>query len=65
MITYQKERFIEIMKELPPLFVQHYDEIALDKEHMLLEPAWQAYVNLDMQGALIITTARNNGILIG
>ncbi len=57
-ITYQREWFIHVMKELPPLFLAHYDEIALDKKHMQLNPHWEQFVNLEANKILHVLTAR-------
>lgn len=64
-ITFQKEWFLTLMPELPTLFLEHYEEIALDKEHMVLNPGWKQYVNLETAGVLHILTARDEGKLIG
>ena len=64
-ITYQKEFFYYIMPELPALFMAHYDEVALDKEHMALSPAWKQYINLETAGVLHILTVRAGGELVG
>ena len=65
MITFQKEFFLTLMPELPPLFLAHYEEVALDKEHMVLQPAWKQYINLETAGVLHILTVRRDGRLIG
>lgn len=64
-ITYQREWFIKIMPELPALFLKHYDEIALDKNKMELDPAWIQYVNLESAGVLHVLTMRVDGVLAG
>ena len=53
------------MHEFPPVFLAHYDEIALDKERMPLHPAWKQYVNLEYAGVLHVLTARDAGRLVG
>lgn len=53
------------MPELPALFQEHYDEVALDKENMKLNPAWGRYIELELSGILHILTVRKDGGLIG
>jgi hypothetical protein len=65
MITYQREFFVAIMHELPLLFLEHYEDVALDKERMELDPAWGEYLKLEQQGLLFIFTVRHNKELIG
>ena len=65
MITFQKELFKDIMHELPPLFAMHYDEVALDKHAIQLNPAWSQYLAMDSNGVLNIVTVRNGLELIG
>lgn len=64
-ITFQKELFLEVMPEFPELFMAHYDEIALDKAQMPLNPAWKQYVNLESAGVLHVLTMRADGKLVG
>lgn len=64
-ITYQLEAFTSIKKEIQPLIVQHYEEIALNKEKIKLNPDWKEYARLDAVGALRCFTARNDEELIG
>lgn len=65
-LTFQWERFANIARELLPLFQKHYNEIAMDRELIPLDPDWQAYFNLDAGGVLHILTARNvKGNLVG
>lgn len=64
-LTYQKERFADIMVELAPLFVWHWDEIAADKDVILLDPAWDQYLILEDVDQLHIITIRNGAALVG
>lgn len=64
-LTYQKERFADIMVELAPLFVWHWDEIASDKDVIPLDPAWDQYLILDDIDQLHIITARDGAELVG
>ena len=64
-LTSQVEKFHEIARELPPLFEQHYREIALDQKTVPLDPDWDRYFVLSLNGALVVTTARSGKTLVG
>lgn len=61
----QVEHFADIARELPSLFERHYREIALDQESIPLDPDWDRYFMLAMQGMLIVRTARFDKTLVG
>ena len=65
MVTYQLEAFSTIKNEIRPLLREHWDEIALNKEHIKLNPDWKEDGRLDAVGALRCFTARKDGGLIG
>lgn len=64
-ISYQQEFLISIRKELESLIVDHWEEIALNKEVIKLNPDWDAYETLEEDGTLKIFTARDDKTLIG
>ena len=64
-LEFRWERFNEIAHELPPLFTQHWRELALNRDHIPLAPDWDRYYALDVQGSLRILTARDSGRLVG
>lgn len=57
-MTFQWERFSKIHRELLPLFQRHYDEIALDRDIIPLDPDWNYYAAVEQNGLLHILTAR-------
>ena len=65
MIQYQQERFVDLMPELPEIFYKHWQEIALNKDDIPLEPAWEEYMRLEALNVLHIVTARDKGRLVG
>jgi hypothetical protein len=65
MLSYQKELFIDLMPELPEIFYKHWQDIALDKDKIPLNPAWNEYMRVEANGMLHICTARDEGRLIG
>lgn len=64
-LTTQVEPFYLIARELPPLFERHYREIALDQNTIPLDPDWDRYFILALNGMLVISTARFSGFLVG
>ena len=64
-IWFDVEPFRAIMRELPPLFYEHWQEIALDKDVIALDPDFDRYVAMDLAGILLTHTVRVDGILVG
>lgn len=65
MITFQKELFVDIQKELPQIFYSHWLETGTNKEEVFLDPDWGKYNLLQQSGVLHIITIRHNKLLIG
>jgi hypothetical protein len=65
MITIQQEILFDIFDEMQELTRLHYEEIALHKEAIPLDPMWEEYATLERIGRLVIFTARDEGKLIG
>lgn len=60
------EKFHAIAHELPPLFNEHWRELALNRDAIPLDPNWDQFYRLDVEGALQVLTARiPNGQLVG
>jgi len=64
-LEYQQEFLRKIRHELYQLFLAHWREIALNKEQIKLNPDWDTYFQLELDGRLDIFTARDNGVLVG
>lgn len=64
-ITYQQESLTTCKEDAQHLLQDHWEEIALNKEAIKLNPDWGAYYDLEESGALKIFTARSEGNLIG
>tara|TARA_R110000868_G_scaffold340099_1_gene600763 strand:+ start:786 stop:1256 length:471 start_codon:yes stop_codon:yes gene_type:complete len=62
---YQREDLYKIKDEISNLLQDHWEEIALNKEKIKLNPDWGAYSVLYKSGKLGIYTARKEGKLIG
>lgn len=59
------ENLAKVRREIEPLLKQHYDEIALNKDIIKLNPDWEGYARLDNINALRVYTARKNDELVG
>lgn len=59
------ERFHVIAHELPVLFTEHWKELALNKDAVPLDPDWDRFYALDVQGILRVLTVRLDGVLTG
>jgi len=65
MITYQEESAQDCLEEIKPLIEMHWEEIALYKDKIKLNPDFDKYLLLDSMGMLHILTARDDDKLIG
>lgn len=65
MITFQTEPWSDFEEEGAALCVRHWEEIALNKDAIKLDPDWQRYRRIDAEGLLSVTTAREEGKLVG
>lgn len=59
------ENLANVKRDIEPLIKQHYDEIALNKDVIKLNPDWEGYARLDKINALRVYTARKDGKLMG
>lgn len=65
MIKYQQESLVTVKEEARPLLEKHWEEIALNKDKIKLNPDWDIYADLEDAGILKIFTARSEGKLVG
>ena len=65
MITFNREIFGEVLEELKPLLVDHYQEIAMYRDKIAYAPDWKRYEELDKSGILKLVTVRDDGVLVG
>jgi hypothetical protein len=59
------ENLAKVRREIEPLLMEHWNEIALNKDIIKLNPDWREYARLDELNALRIYTARKDGELMG
>ncbi|HEY2538226.1 MAG TPA: GNAT family N-acetyltransferase [Stellaceae bacterium] len=64
-ISFQAEAFFDVIEEAKPLLQRHWEEIALDKASVPLDPDWDRYREFDKKNGLSVVTARVNGELVG
>ena len=65
MLKYQQEFLSQVQTECQSLIELHWEEIALNKDSIKLNPDWDAYYSLEDQGKLKIFTARDGNTLVG
>ena len=65
MTVYQQEFLSTARPDAQELLKDHWEEIALNKEKIALNPDWEAYEKLEDDGKLKVFTARDNNKLIG
>jgi hypothetical protein len=63
-MQFQRERFLDVVKEAAPLLVRHWKEIA-HYQDIVLDPDVSAYHYLEKCGGLRVFTARDEGKLAG
>jgi hypothetical protein len=64
-VKYQQEFLSQVEDDIKYLIELHWDEIALNKDSIKLNPDWDAYSNLEKQSKLKVFTAREDGLLVG
>lgn len=65
MITYQQESLATCKEDAAPLLEKHWEEIALNKDTIKLNPDWDAYADLEDVDILRVFTARDGDKLVG
>lgn len=65
MIEFAVENYRDIIDEALPLLERHWNELALDRDTIPLEPDYVRYSELARQGTLHVTTVRWDGELVG
>lgn len=64
-MEYQQEFYLTLRKDLQELIKLHWEEVALNKEAIKLNPDWSRYEELEQQGIVKCFTAREGGKLVG
>jgi GNAT superfamily N-acetyltransferase len=64
-LTFQVEPWPAIKEEIKPLLVKHWEEIALDRDAIPLDPDYEVYDKLHEMGVLVACTVRDGRKLVG
>jgi len=64
-VKYQQEFLADVQEEAKELIKLHWEEIAVNKDFIYLNPCWESYAHLEEQEKLKIFTARSDGSLVG
>lgn len=64
-IKYQREDFYKVKREVDELFYNHWEEIAVNKDKIKLNPDWSFYEAIYTSGNLGIYTVRDKEKLVG
>ncbi len=59
------EKVADFKHEIQPLLEMHWEQIALNKDKIKLNPDWDNYITLNENGLLVAYIARDEGKLIG
>jgi GNAT superfamily N-acetyltransferase len=64
-ITAQIEQLADCLEEMKPLFPAHWEELAIFKDKMPLDPQYNIYWTREQHDELVMATLRKDGELIG
>ena len=64
MITAHIEAFSDCLEELKPLFQPHYEELALNRDRVPLDPQYDTYLAREALGELLCVTLRERGRIV-
>lgn len=63
--AYSVEDWFDVKDEMSPLWLSHWNEVAINKDHIPLDPDFDAYDAMANAGMLHIVVARKAGEIIG
>lgn len=64
-ITWQVEPFPPFLEEAKALFPAHWEELALNKDTVPLDPQYEIYLERDRRGEVVVIVGRSSGNLVG
>ena len=64
-MEFSEETLCQFLDEAGPLLIDHWENIALNKDTIALDPLWDTYRKLEETGSLKIITARQEKKLVG
>jgi len=65
MITAQIEEMGPFIQEVMPMLHQHWEELALNKDKVPLDPQYEVYMAREASGQSMVVTLREAGRLVG
>jgi hypothetical protein len=65
MVSFQIEKWAQLIADGVEIFKRHYDELSLEKNRIPLGMDFSCYQDLEDKGYLHVLTCRKDGILIG
>lgn len=65
MITYNIEKLDDFLEEIKPMLFAHWEEIALNKDKIKLNPDYERYYVMEQLGLLRSVIVRDEGKVIG
>lgn len=65
MLTASVESLTEELENLKILLPLHWEELALNKDKVPLDPQYEVYLQKDSEGGVLFVTLRNKGELVG
>lgn len=65
MLTASVENYADCIEELKTVYPDHWDELALNKDHVPLAPMYEVYDARDAAGELMLVVLRSSGKLAG
>ena len=64
-ITYQVEKLADCLEEMKPFLQLHWEEVALYKDAIKLNPDYDRYFDLEKRGVLRVAIARDGDKMVG
>jgi len=64
-VKYQEESYFDVKDDIKPLLQKHWDQSALYRDKINIDPDWNAYEIAYTHGILKIYTAREDSDLVG
>jgi GNAT superfamily N-acetyltransferase len=61
----KEERFSSVLKEMTPMNIEHYEEVAMFQDKIDLSPMYEEYFGLEDLGMLAVFTVRSSERLVG
>lgn len=65
MVTYAVEDWFAVRPEMEPLWFKHWEEVAVNRDTIKLDPDFDSYDTMARNGMLHIVVARKEGVVIG